>query len=148
MKKYFLILLFSVVTFCAQSQVTVPDNVARFYLEQNEKVKVYERLVMTKDSRIALLERKIITQGLIIKTYESDSTTFRGIINTNGELLAFKDKQLVIANKEIRRQKRQKNVIIGAGAGAVAGSFAGPEGAAVGAAVGAGVGLIISWIKK
>lgn len=148
MKRNFLILLFSVITFCASGQVTIPDDVSRFFLEQREQVKMYEKIVVTKDRRIALLEQKVITQGLIIKTYESDSLSFRGIINTNTDLLKFKDKQLAQANKEIRRQKRQKNVIIGAGSGAVVGSFLGPEGSAVGAVIGGGIGLVISWIRK
>ena len=148
MKRIFLILLFSVITFCAHSQVTLTDDQARFYLEQNEKAKMYEKIVLTKDRRIAILEQKVLTQGLTIKTYESDSLSFRGIINTNGDLLAFKDKQIATLSKEVKRQKRQKSMLIGAGTGAFVGSFAGPEGAAVGALIGAGTGLVISWIKK
>lgn len=149
MKNIFLILLLSVVTFCASGQtVTIPDDVSRFFLEQREQVKMYEKIVITKDRRIAILEQKVLTQGLIVHTYVNDSTSFRGIINTNGDLLAFKDKQIVTLNKEVRRQKRQKNMIVGAGTGALAGSFLGPEGAAVGAVIGTGVGLVISWIKK
>lgn len=149
MKRNFLILLFSVVTFCAQGQtVTIPDDVSRFFLEQREQVKMYEKIVVTKDRRIAILEQKVTTQQLIIKTYESDSLSFRGIINTNGDMLAFKDKQIATLSKEVKRQKRQKSMIVGAGTGALIGSFVGPEGAAVGAVVGTGVGLVISWIKK
>jgi len=148
MKRNFLILLFSVITFCASSQVNLTDEQARFFLEQNEKAKQYEQIVITKDKRIALLEQKVVTLQFTIKTYESDSSSFRGIINTNGELLAFKDKQIATLNKEVRRQKRQKNMLVGAGAGAFVGSFVGPEGAVVGAVVGTGVGLVISWIKK
>ena len=146
--KYFLILLLSVITFCASSQVTLPDSVARFYLEQNEKVKVYEKIIVTKDSRISILEQKVIQQQIIIRTYESDARSFHGIINTNGDMLKFKDKQLEAAGKNIKKLKRQRNMIAGAGTGALVGSFLGPEGAVVGGLVGAGAGLVISWVKK
>ena len=148
MKKHFLILLLSVTTFCASSQVTITDEVARFYLEQNEKVKIYEKVVTTKDQRISLLEQKIVQQKVIISTYESDSRSFMGIINTNEDQLKFKDKQLKAADKNIKRLKRQRNIVAGTGIGAAAGAIVGPEGALVGGLIGGGVGLVISWVKR
>jgi hypothetical protein len=148
LKNSFLILLLSVITFCASSQVTITEDVARFFLEQNEKVKIYEKIIVSKDSRISLLEQKIVQQGVIISTYESDSRSFRGIINTNEDQLKFKDKQLEAAEKNIKRLKRQRNIVAGAGIGAAAGSVIGPEGALVGGLIGGGVGIVISWVKK
>lgn len=148
MKKHFLILLFSAITFCASSQVTIPDSVARFYLEQNEKVKVYEQIVVTKGRQISILEKKIFEQLTIIRTYESDKKSYRGIINLNTDQLAFKDKQLAAADKEIRRVKRQRNIVAGAGGGAAIGSVLGPEGAVIGGVIGGSIGLVISWIRK
>lgn len=146
MKNIFLILLFSVVTFCATAQVTIPDETARFFLEQREKVKVYERIIPLKDARIANLEKQVLVQKFKVHTYESDSASFRGIINTNGDIIKMKDIELGENKKEIRSLRRQRNVAVGVGVGAAAGSFVGQP--LIGGLIGGGVGLIVAWIKR
>ncbi len=146
MKKYFLILLFSVITFCAQSQVTIPDEIARFYLEQNEKAKLYEKQIVIKDEMISNQKQQLDTKDVIIETFKNDAMSYQGLIKTYKDRLNLRDKEIVIKDKEIKKAKRQRNIVAGAGGGAVVGSLFGQP--LIGAAIGAGGGLIISWIKK
>jgi hypothetical protein len=154
--RYFLIVLFSVVIFCAQAQVIIPDSVARYYLEQNEKVKTYEDIVRTKDQRISNLDAIVKEKNKIIQTYVQDSVSYTDRIQTEVDRRKFVEKLLDGYKKESRAQRRQKNVALGAlagsGAGAAIGSIVPGVGTALGyvggAAVGGTAGLIVSWIKK
>jgi len=155
--RYFLIALFSVGIFCAQAQtVTIPDSVARYYLEQNEKVKTYEDIVRTKDQRISNLDAIVKEKNKIIKTYTEDSVSYTSRIQTEVDRRKFVEKLLDGYKKESRAQRRQKNVAVGAlagsGVGAAIGSVVPGVGTALGyvggAAVGGTAGLIVSWIKK
>lgn len=145
MKKYILILLFSISSY-AQAQVVLPDHIARFYLEQNEKVKLYEKQIVIKNERIENLQQQVKTKDVIIGTFKNDSATYEGLIKTHTDRIAFVEKESKGKDKEIRAVKRQRNVIAGAGVGAIAGSVFGQP--ILGAGIGGVVGLVVSWIKK
>jgi SPX domain protein involved in polyphosphate accumulation len=81
--------------------VTIPDDVARYYLEQNDKVKVLEAQNRIKDNIISNCEKRVTLQTQIITTYVSDSAIYKQIVAT-------KDKEISLNKKEIRRQKFQK----------------------------------------
>jgi SPX domain protein involved in polyphosphate accumulation len=81
--------------------VTIPDDVARYYLEQNDKVKVLEAQNRIKDNIISNCEKRVTLQTQIITTYVSDSAIYKQIVAT-------KDKEISLNKKEIRRQKIQK----------------------------------------
>lgn len=154
--KYFLIVLFSVTIFCAQAQAILPDSVARYYLEQNEKVKVYEDIVKTKDQRIANLDKIINEKNKVIKTYVQDSVSYTSRIQTEVDRWKFVEKLLDESKNNTQRERRKKNVatgaLIGSGAGAAIGSIVPGIGTALGylggAAVGGIGGLVVSWIRK
>lgn len=146
MKKYFLILLFSATTFCALGQVTIPDEVARFFLEQNLRAEALDSLVVIKDRRIASLTEQLRLKNLIEKSYIFDEKAYRDIIKLKDQQMKQKDAELVKAGKEINRQNRQKSMVLGAGAGTVAGSFVGQP--VAGALIGTGAGFVISLFKK
>ena len=110
--KYFLIIILGCCSFFASGQVTISDDVADYYLELDDKFHIMERQLITKDQIIDNLKKQLITSGLITKTFTNDSSVFRGIIVTKDSELAFKDKELEISKKEIRKQKFQKVVVI------------------------------------
>lgn len=101
MKLLFYTMLGCVITFCSHAQVTIPDDVARFYLEQNDRVKLLEAQNRIKDNIIANCEKRVTLQTQIITTYVSDSAIYKQIVAT-------KDKEISLNKKEIRQQKFQK----------------------------------------
>ncbi len=103
MKILFSTLIGCMITFCSLAQVTIPDDVARFYLEQNDKIKVLEAQNRIKDQMIANCDKRLLLQTKVITTYVSDSAVYKKIIST-------KDEELALTRKELRRQKRRKTI--------------------------------------
>lgn len=110
--KYLLVFILGIFSFFVDAQVTISDDVADYYLELDDKFHILEREIDTKDLVIKYLQKQIITQSLITKTFSSDSSTFRNYLETKNNQLAFKDKELIISKKEIRKQKFEKVVVI------------------------------------
>lgn len=147
MKKYFLILLLTAVSQLTIAQtVTLPNKVAEYYLEQDERAKQLDSLMNIRNSRIKNLELRLNAQKTIINTYKNDSISFSGIIETQKQQLSFADTQLALSRKEVKKQYRQKMMIGGVGLGAAIGSVIGQP--LIGAGIGGGVGFVVSLFKK
>jgi hypothetical protein len=111
MVKYFIFLL-SIISFSASAQVVIPDAVADYYLELDDKSKVWLRTIDTQGVIIQQLKFQIITQQSISKSCLTDAVIFNAKIATKDDQLAFKDKENKLARKEIRRQKFHKVLIV------------------------------------
>ena len=111
--KHFLITLTVLISFLSttQAQVIVPDNVARYYLEQSERAKILTEQVVIKDKQISNLEKIVVLKDNFIETYKRDSVSFTKIIQLKDEQLELNKKQALLAKKEIRKQKIQKKLI-------------------------------------
>lgn len=94
------------------AQVTVPDNVARYYLEQSERAKILTEQVVIKEKQIVNLGKVINLKDSLITSYKSDSVSYNKIIELKDEQLELKKKEAVLAKKEIRKQKVQKKLTI------------------------------------
>ena len=111
MKKHFLILLLAVTPFfAAYSQVTIPDEVARYYLEQNQRAIKLDSIIVIKDIEADILEKKVQTCQVTVKTYQGDSEYYANIIEVKNGQITLRDKQIKDIRKETRRQYRQKVV--------------------------------------
>lgn len=141
MKKYFLVLLLSAVTFFAFSQnVTIPNKVAAWYLEQAETVVLLEKqdsisqsiinkqgqTLINKDTIISLYERIVIRKDLII--LEKDSIVFN------------RDERIEGLVKKINNRIFQRDLAIGIGVGVGIGSFLGQP--VIGGIIGAGAATV------
>lgn len=146
--KHFLILLLSVLTFCANAQVTISDSVARYFLQQSARVKVYKKSVKIKDSQIATLDAIIKSQTDIITTYKNDSITYNERIFIETSRGNHLDSLLEKRKKENIKMRRKTCIAIGAGTGAILGSTIGPEGTLIGTALGSGIGFVVSIFRK
>ena len=111
--KHFLITLTVLISFLSttQAQVTIPDNAARYYLEQSERAKILTEQVVIKDKQISNLEKIVVLKDNFIETYKRDSVSFTKIIQLKDEQLELNKKQALLAKKEIRKQKIQKKLI-------------------------------------
>ena len=145
MKNYFLILLLSVTTFCAQGQVNLPDSVARWYLQQVDLAALRGVQLRTKDEIIAALDAVIANDMKIIESYKNDASVNGEMIKTYEEWLEAKQDQLNFAEKQLNQQKTLTLVVGGAGTGALIGSIIAQP--IIGAAIGAGVGWVVGKIK-
>lgn len=111
--KHFLITLTVLILFLSttQAQIIIPDNVARYYLEQSERAKVLTEQVVIKDKQISNLEKIVVLKDNFIETYKRDSVSLTKIIQLKDEQLELNKKQALLAKKEIRKQKIQKKLI-------------------------------------
>ena len=138
----FLIILCSVITFCAQSQVVITEKVARYFLEQDDKVK----LLVSKDSiNRAIIKNQglmLINKDKIIETYKNDSMLFETIIAIKDSTIADRDEQLKNSHKLLNKRTFQRDLAIGIGGGAAIGSLAGQP------LIGAGAGAITVIVRQ
>lgn len=96
----------------ATAQVTIPNDVAAFFLEQNDRTKIYEVQLRLKDRIIANLEKQVATHQLVTVTYVKDASLYEELLQNKDDQNQMKDDQLEWANKEIRRQKFIKIIIV------------------------------------
>ena len=147
MKKHFLILLLAVTPFfAAYSQVTIPNEVAAYFLEQNERAILLDGIQLINAQKISNLESQLKVATQIQETFRNDSEEYMLIIGTKNEEITFSKSQTVMAKKEGRRQYRQKVVMMGAGTGAILGTIVGQP--IVGAVVGGAVGFVSGLFKR
>lgn len=112
--KYFLSLLLTLFFAAASAQVTIPDNVSGWFLEQNEKVKLYQEQVKDLRADITLLEKQITIQKTEVSTYIDDSGSYRSLINLKQKELNLKEKELKQVKREIIKYKIIAGIAIGA----------------------------------
>lgn len=116
MKKVQIILVIVLVVFfeflfrSCTAQVTIPDDVARFFLEQNDKAKLLEKQVEIKNQIISNLNSQLQISGTIIVTYIDESVLYKRFIESMKQQSALISTQLNNAIREVRRQKFQKVV--------------------------------------
>lgn len=93
-------------TTAGQAQVvTLPDDVARYYLEQNERVKILTSTVDNLRKEIVNLKEQVITQVGTVEQYEEDKKTHAEQIELKKEELTHQQDLLKEAKKEIKRLK-------------------------------------------
>lgn len=119
--RIFLILLFSVTTFYAYSQVSLPNDVARFFLEQHDKVKLLETQVKIKESIINKKDSIIVQQGIIIDSYKGDSLKYEQMLLNKDSIITNKDKQVKILTTSLNRTKLERDIAVGVGGGVIIG---------------------------
>jgi asparagine synthetase A len=118
--KFFSLLIGCLLTFCTlkaqDSTVCIPNHVARWFLEQNDIKQLLLRDAEIKDQIVANLRETLNTKDKIINSYKTDSLLYNSIIVTNRKQINLLYKDIEIAEKEARKQKRLKNLaLIGIG---------------------------------
>lgn len=145
MKKLLLILLI-VGSLSCSAQVVISAPTARYFLEMEERARLLDSLVVIKQQTIGELNNKIDLIEAREKTYKQDVESLKSLLALSDKRLSLKDAELEYADKEIKRQYRQKLMLAGTTTGALIGSAVGQPWA--GAAIGAGAGYVGSLFKK
>ncbi len=96
----------------AAQTVTLPTEVARFYLERHELAKVYEEQIDIKQQIIdnLLAQKEII--GKVIVTYIDDEKLYKDALALKDQTIALKDDTIKFLKREVRRQKVQKILVV------------------------------------
>lgn len=105
--RYFLTLLllfFAASTVGAQT-VTIPDEVSRWFLEQDDKVSVLQTQVTTLKLEILSLKHQVKIQQTTVSLHVDDSKILKALIDSKQEQLSIKEKELRSARREITKQK-------------------------------------------
>ena len=118
--KFFSLLIGCLFTFCTlkaqDSTVCIPNNVARWFLEQKDLVILLKKDLAVKEQIISNFRETTNTQNRIINSYKSDSTTYTSIISANIEHIEVLNKDIQTYQKEVRKQRRLKYLaLIGIG---------------------------------
>jgi hypothetical protein len=116
--RYFLIPLIWLTSFLSQAQdstIHISPSTARYFLEQDDKVGIYETRDSLQTTLIANLKQTIVLKDSMIVTYQADSVT-RDLLERNLLLeISFKKVEADDLRRELRKQKiRNLLEIIGA----------------------------------
>lgn len=103
--RYFLVIIFGCLPFFASSQVNIAEKTARYFLEQDDKAKIYEKRDSVQQAEIINLNEKRKTQGEVINRMAEDRKTFEERDKLRLEKLAEKDAIIEQQQKDMRRQK-------------------------------------------
>lgn len=146
--KYFLVVLLGVLPFFSPAQVTIPDDVARFFLEQHDRA-----VILTKKDSLNKIEIKglnliVIVKDSLINSYKRDSILYKRIGETKEEMI----KSLQIDNKNLTKEANLQHikvsVLTGTTAGALIGTAIPAVGTLAGTLVGGAIGFVVYGVKS
>lgn len=144
--KYLLIILLNLTVALTHAQTTcIPDSVAEYFQEQNDRAKLYEKQIKIKDYTIEQLNKKIYFTTKINVNISKESLVYLNYIETKTRENTFNIKE---SRKQIRNLTYQRNIAGGAAGGAIIGSVIPGVGTVTGAAVGGTIGFIASIFKR
>lgn len=105
--RYFLtlLLLFFAASTAGAQTVTIPDEVSRWFLEQDDKVSVLQTQVTTLKLEILSLKHQVKIQQTTVSLHVDDSKILKALIDSKQEQLSIKEKELRSARREITKQK-------------------------------------------
>jgi hypothetical protein len=98
--------------FFAASQVTIPDEAARWYLERHEMVKFLEQENKTLREILINTEKKVTIQQGIIDLHESDQTEYFQLIHALRARVIDNESLLAEYKKELKKEKRKKRRLL------------------------------------
>ena len=105
----FIVVFFIVVHSSTIAQtVCIPDSVASYFLEQDDRVKILTKKDSLSQQLISDLQLSVDTRDLYITTLQNTNKALTGINGTKDKQLLLKDEEIKLAKKEIKRQKFQK----------------------------------------
>lgn len=147
--KYFLIILLGLISFLSPAQdVVIPADVARHFLEQDDKVKILASKDSVNQRIISVVNQELQIKQSIIESYKKDSLTFQAIITNKDKENQLTKEDLKAATHLIGTQKFEVSLLAGATTGLVVGSVVPAIGTFTGGVVGATVGVVIYGVKK
>jgi hypothetical protein len=107
MRRYFLILLLALTSFLsANAQVNITPSTARYFLEQDDKVKIYEIRDSLNTTLIDNLNYKLGVKDSLISAYQEDSLTYHTYNQTQQKAIAGLDRD----NRRLKRNGALKTV--------------------------------------
>lgn len=147
--KYFLIILLELISFLSPAQdVIIPADVARYYLEQDDRVNILSKKDSINQAMIISINDELLVQQLMINSYRQDSMIYKSIIENKDQQISLAKGELADAQKIISTQRFEVALFAGASCGSVIGSVVPAMGTIMGTVVGAGIGSVIYVSKR
>lgn len=147
--KYFLILLLGLISSLSSAQdVVIPAEVARHYLEQDDRVKILTEKDSINLRVISISNQELQVKQSIIDSYQKDSLTFRSILANKDQQIALNRDELIAANKIISTQRFEVCLFAGTTSGVIIGSVIPAIGTIGGGVIGGITGCGVYGIHK
>ncbi len=105
MRVFFVVLFFALNLAKSYGQVTIPAEVAKYFLEQNDKALILEKKDSLNQEIIQSLKKEVVLKDSVIRTYEEDYVIYDQIFQDKNDEIEIYQSQLQIAEKDIRKQK-------------------------------------------
>lgn len=147
--KYFLIFFLGLIPFFSPAQeVVIPANVARYFLETHDRMKILTKRDSLNRQIISELGDELSIKQNIILTYQADSTIFRSIIFLKEQQDSLLRREILSFQRALNMKTFETNLFAGVAAGAILGSVIPGIGVLPGATLGLIAGAGIYGIKK
>lgn len=129
-----------------RAQVTISAPAARYFLEMEERARVLDSVVFYKQQQLNLMKEKFKAMESNETAYNQEIMSLEGLLKIEKEQHQLTKEVLKATHREVRKQRRQKLVSMGAGTGALIGTFV--DQPLTGAVIGGGIGYVISLFGK
>lgn len=147
--KYFLILLFGCFSFFASAQeVIIPADVARYFLETHDRVKILIKKDSVNQLIVSDLTKELSIKQVIINAYQADSVIFKSILALKEKQDSLLRQEIVNFQKTINLKTFEVDLFAGGAVGAIIGSVIPGVGVLPGAVFGMIAGASTYGIKK
>ena len=111
-----LTILFLILLRMASAQVVISDDVARYFLESHDKLKIHEEKDSLDHQLIESLRVTIDTKDLYIFHLNNSNKTLTTVIETKDREILFKEEEITQLKKTVKKE-RLKSTLTTIGAG-------------------------------
>lgn len=148
MIRYLLIFLLGISLTSFAQDVIIPADVARYYLEQDDRVNILSKKDSINQAMIVNINDELLVQQLMINSYRQDSMIYKSIIENRDQQIFLAKEELADAQKIISTQRFEVALFAGASCGSVIGSVVPAMGTIMGTVIGATTGSVIYVSKR
>lgn len=146
--RYFLVALFGLIVFFSPAQnVVIPAEVARHFLEQDDRAKLLKKKDSVNQKIILTLNEELSVKRATISSYKTDSIKFISLLSNKDKEVALINQELKVVKKDATIKSLEVSLLTGTSAGAIIGSGVPGIGTVTGAVVGTVAGGVVYGVR-
>jgi hypothetical protein len=127
--------------------VVIPADVARYFLEESDRLKICREKDSLNQKLIGNLNQELSIKNEVIKSFEKDSTTYAEIISNKDSIITLKEEDVKLIKKQINKESFKVHLLTGTTSGAIVGTVVPIVGTFTGILIGGTTGTVIYLVK-
>jgi len=147
--KYFLVFLLGCAShfFASAQDVVIPADVARYFLEESDRLKICREKDLLNQKLIVNLNQELSIKNEVIKSFKKDSVTYTEIISNKDSIITLKEEDVKLVKRQVNKESFKVHLLAGTTSGAVVGTAVPIVGTFTGILIGGTTGTVIYLVK-